>query len=80
MFQLGVKVTDRITGFSGVVTGHVRYITGCNQVLVVPRVKADGSYVDAQWFDEQRLRIETDDPIVLNNSVTPGCDMPAPVR
>lgn len=71
---------DKITGFTGTVTGFVTYISGCNQALVVPPVDKDGKHVDAQWFDEQRLDITDANPIVLDNSLTPGPDMPAPTR
>ncbi len=77
---IGSEVKDRITGFSGVVTGRAEYITGCTQCLVVPRLSADGNYREGQWFDEQRL-----DPISavvhkLDNSQTPGPDRAAPKR
>jgi len=78
--QLGDTVRDRITGFEGVVTGRVEYITGCNQLLVSPRVK-DGAKQDACWFDEQRCEVDVSaERIVLDNSKTPGADMPAPIR
>lgn len=80
MFQPGVTVRDRITGFTGVVTGHVRYITGCHQVLVAPPTK-DGAFVEPHWFDEQRVMVdESTLPVVLDNGATPGCDVAAPVR
>lgn len=81
MINLGTRVTDKITGFTGVVTGYVVYISGCNQALVVPQVGPDGACRDSQWFDEQRLITdETFEPIVLFNGNTPGCDMAAPKR
>lgn len=77
---LGVKVRDKITGFVGIVTGRCEYLTGCHQVLVSPPVKADGSHVDAHWYDEQRLDVIDATAVVLDNSETPGFDVPAPVR
>lgn len=78
--ELGRMVRDRITGFRGVVTGYVRYISGCNQALVVPKVKDDGSLPDAIWFDEQRLVDEGMPTVTLENEAHPGPDMPAPKR
>lgn len=79
--QLGITVIDKITGFRGVVTGFVQYITGCNQCLVVPPLGADGGVRDATWFDVQRLDVDTAVPaIMLDNGATPGCDRPAPIR
>lgn len=81
MIKLGQTVRDRITGFQGVVTGIVNYISGCHQALVVPRVKDDGSLTDSQWFDLQRLEIEGSIAVVtLDNGSSPGFDRAAPKR
>jgi hypothetical protein len=79
-FQLGKTYKDKITGFSGVATGHVRYITGCNQVLLAPPVDNEGKLRDSQWFDEQRLDDQGGQAIALCNSSTPGPDKMAPKR
>ncbi len=55
--SIGKQATDRITGFWGTVTGYVQYITGCNQLLVSPRVRPDGNLDEPRWIDEQRLEI-----------------------
>lgn len=74
--QLGVTVTDRISGFTGIVTGRVEYISGCNQLLVTPKAGKD-----AAWFDEQRCKVDIRRAaIVLDNSGNPGHDKSAPVR
>ena len=80
MIPLGSKVKDKITGFSGTVTGRCEYLSGCNQALVVPPVGKDGNYKDGQWFDEQRLEVFKTKPVTLNNGTTPGFDKPAPRR
>lgn len=72
---LGFNVVDRITGFRGVVVGHVMYLTGCNQCLVVPPVGPDGALREGQWFDDQRLQLAEGEPIRLDNGSTPGCDV-----
>lgn len=80
-FELGFTYVDRITGFTGVATGHVRYITGtaCNQVFLTPRVDADGKYRDGMWMLEQRLeRTKSAEQIVLDNGKTPGFGPAAP--
>lgn len=78
--KLGVRVKDRITGFSGIVTGRCEYITGCTQVLVAPPVKEDGSFHDSRWFDEQRMEVIDATPLELDNGTTAGFDVSAPVR
>jgi hypothetical protein len=75
---LGKTVTDRITGFTGTVVGHVEYLTGCNQALVVPKVDKDGKLQEGQWFDDQRLQLSEGAPVKLDNSSTPGCDAAPP--
>lgn len=79
--SLGMKVTDVVTGFKGIVTGQCKYISGCNQSLVQPQVKPDGGFEEGRWFDDQRLYVDyAFSPVVLDNGATPGADKPAPVR
>jgi hypothetical protein len=76
--ELGRKGKDKITGFAGTIVGRCEYLTGCNQVLLVPPVGKDGAYKDGQWFDEQRVAYEGTGKVRLNNGTTPGADKPAP--
>jgi hypothetical protein len=81
MIILGITATDRITGFSGVITGLCHYISGCSQALVTPKVAADGALREPAWFDLQRLDPHPDTAVVtLANGATPGFDKPAPKR
>jgi hypothetical protein len=77
--DMGHRGRDLITGFEGVVTGHCQYISGCNQVLLSPKVDEKGGKVDAEWFDEQRVEEIEAEPILLDNGATPGFDK-APAR
>jgi len=52
--EMGKKVKDSITGFSGIVTARAEYITGCRQYTVTPKAK-DNKHADSYWFDEDRL-------------------------
>lgn len=76
--ELGITVRDRITGFTGTVTGTAHYLTGCNQACVLPPLGENGTYREALWFDQQRLERVGDDRVTLDNGDTPGCDMPPP--
>jgi len=79
--KFGQTATDTITGFTGVVTGHASYITGCDQYLLQPPCK-DGAWVEGRWFDEGRL-VFTDEVKVASETVTGeknGCDIPAPIK
>lgn len=80
MPKLGQKAKDVVTGFTGVITGQAKYLTGCTQWLLVPSVKEDGGYRDGNWFDEQRLEVLDETAISFDNSKTPGPDLQAPKR
>jgi len=54
---LGCEVRDKITGMTGITTGKCKYLFGCDQYNIVPKIQADGKLPDAQWFDEGRLEI-----------------------
>lgn len=77
---LGRTYSDKITGFKGICVGVVHYISGCNQAVLVPKLKADGSPVPGEWFDWQRLEEDTTvAQVILDNTAGPGFDS-APTR
>lgn len=79
--RLGYTFKDKITGFIGVATGHVEYISGCHQTLLSPRTTDPAKMNDTQWFDDQRLEQDIVMPrVVLDNGATPGHDCEAPKR
>ena len=55
--KLGQKAKDKITGFTGILTGKAEYLTGCTQYSIQPDVKESGDFIEARWFDEGRLEI-----------------------
>jgi hypothetical protein len=67
---LGCKAKDVVTGFEGVVTGFVRFITGCDQYCLSPLAK-DGKMEQGIYFDSTRL--EVTDPEVVK---LPGFQAP----
>ncbi len=52
---MGCRARDTITGFTGIVTGMAQYITGCDQVLLKPKVDEKGADVNGCWYDDGRL-------------------------
>lgn len=78
--MLGRRAKDKITGFTGTITGRAEYISGCSQLLLCPPLDKDGKSQSSQWFDEQRLELLDGEPITLDNERTPGPDMAAPIR
>ena len=73
--ELGATVKEVISGFTGVVTGRVQYITGCFQYLITSR-NAD---VKPVWYDEDRLESSNKKKLVLNRG-NDGPDMQAPTK
>ena len=53
--MLGAKVTDRITGFEGVVTSIGFDLYGCIQAIVQAPIGEKGEMPDGRWFDIKRL-------------------------
>ena len=49
--RLGYTYRDKVSGFRGVCTGTAQYLSGCNQAVLSPKVKADGSLERGEWFD-----------------------------
>lgn len=82
MIEFGFTYRDRISGFEGVATGHVRYMTGCHQVLLQPDCSKSSTYFEPFWFDEQRVeRVNDGTAIVLpERDAAVGSDKAAPKR
>lgn len=74
---LGDKVKDTLTGFTGVVTGRVEYLTGCNQVYVLPKSEKENEIKDGNWFDIERIEKVEDRAVKIEPRRT-GADTPAP--
>lgn len=67
--QLGDRVKDSISGFTGIAQGHALYRFGCAQFLITPdRLKDDGTELASSWFDEQR--------VVLLDKLSPATPAP----
>jgi hypothetical protein len=50
--ELGCVAREKITGFKGVVIGHVRWLTNCDRFVLQPRdLKEDGTRQDSSSFD-----------------------------
>ncbi len=78
--ELGHAVKDKVTRFTGVVTGRVEYITGCAQYFIQPSINKDGEFVAAQWIDEDRLEVITTTPIITLDVKRDGFGQAAPIK
>lgn len=52
---LGVKVSDKATGFTGVVTTVSFDLYGCIQAVVQPAATPENTLPQSSWFDVNRL-------------------------
>ncbi len=68
-YELGIKVKDVISGFSGVITGRAQHITGCNTYGVNPQKVVEGKIQEVQWFDEQRIIAVPGKKLVIKNEL-----------
>jgi hypothetical protein len=57
MLELGKKGKDKVTGFEGVITGHAKYLYGCDLYALTPTVDKDGKICETNWFDEGRIEV-----------------------
>ena len=55
MIDLGSKVKDMITGFTGIAIGRTEWLYGCTRIVVESQELKDGKTVKPEWFDEQRV-------------------------
>ncbi len=62
--MLGLKVEDKVTGFTGTVSSVSFDLYGCIQVLVSPHVSKEGKTGDSVWFDFNRLEVNDPNPVM----------------
>ncbi|MBU0691530.1 hypothetical protein KKG66_09695 [bacterium] len=75
--HLGKHAQDKITGFKGIVTGEIAYITGCDQILIQPQGLDDnGKPFESRWFDISRCEIGDEILYEPLRQVEPGADRP----
>lgn len=67
---LGRPARDKITGFSGTITGFVQHMTGCDRYCITPKLKEDSQTPpEGFYFDYIQLEIDMTSPqIVLDPS------------
>ena len=53
----GKEVKDKVTGFTGICTGQTRWLYGCDQYCVTPKIDKDGKSGEMQWFDDGRIEV-----------------------
>ena len=64
MELLGMKATDKVTGFKGVVTSVSFDLFGCIQAVLTPEAGEQGRQEDSRWYDVTRLRVTGKKPVM----------------
>jgi hypothetical protein len=62
--KLGLRVKDKVTGYTGVVTSVAFDLYGCIVALVNPGTDETGKIKDSQWFDINRLEVLDPEPVM----------------
>lgn len=78
---LGLKVRDRVTGFTGVVSSVCFDLYGCVQAVVSPPVDDKGALAESKWIDTSRLEVLSTVPVMEipgGRFVVTRSDTPAP--
>jgi hypothetical protein len=55
-FELGDRVKDRVSGFTGIVVSRTEYLNGCKQYGVNPPIH-EGKMVEGYNIDGQQLEL-----------------------
>ena len=57
--NLGDKVKDSVSGFTGIAIGRTSWLQGCDRITIQPPVGKDGKLPDSASFDEPQLIVLT---------------------
>ena len=55
--EIGDRVRDKLTGFTGIAYGKWSCMTGCVVFDVHPPMKEDGTVPESKWVDEARCEV-----------------------
>lgn len=57
MIELGQQGKDKITGYEGIITARIQYITGCDQYGLTQKAIPGTTPLPTEYFDEGRIEI-----------------------
>jgi hypothetical protein len=55
MIELGSKVKDLITGFTGIAVARDEWLYGCVRIGIKSQDLKDGKPIDIEWVDEPQV-------------------------
>lgn len=56
-FELGQRLRDTASGFTGIATARCEYLNGCIQYGIKPPVGEDGKMLEVFYIDEGQLEV-----------------------
>jgi len=77
--DLGDKVRDTITGYTGVVIGITFWLNGCARIMIQGDRLKDGLPTESQCIDEVQLKVLKPRKVARGPS-EPGGPIPRPTR
>lgn len=71
--ELGDKVKDVVTGFTGVAVARTTWLHGCDRIVLQPEMGKDGKVPENASFDAPQI-------VVVKKSVAASTPVTAPAR
>lgn len=88
--QLGDRIKDQITGFTGIALGYTDWLSNCRRWIIQPETLHDGKRIEAESFDETTILVLARGVVTSQNETAPqppkpttrktGGPMPTPRR
>lgn len=77
MIELGQKVKDKVTGFTGIATAKIKFMNGCVQFhvqsrIAVPKKGQMPKFPEGQYIDVEQLDVIGKSKIILNERPDPS--------
>jgi len=80
MVNLGDRVKDTVSGFSGIAVAKVSYLHGCTRIGVQAPTKNNKKPEDPQYFDEPQLKIVKRKALDIGNNKIGGYKQDVPSK
>lgn len=78
MINLGDKVRDKVSGFTGTCVAVTNWIDGCVRITVQPPIKKDGTLPEAISFDDGGIEVLKAAQVKLAKDKPTGGPCPEP--
>ena len=72
MVELGDKVKDTVTGYTGIAVCKATYLQGCDRIAIQSPVTKEGKKLDWEYFDEPQLVVVKKKVVKQGSKVTGG--------